>query len=180
MTVPVVAAAFSPYLAWRQPVYILAGFAGIVAMALLLLQPLLAANFLPGLAPPSARRIHQWTGTAIVLAVLLHVAGLWITSPPDIIDALTFTAPTLFSPFGVIAMWALFASALWAALRRRLRSRPRTWRAAHAALAVIIVIGTAGHALLIEGTMEPVTKTALAALIALATATALISLKRRR
>lgn len=63
------------------------------------------------------------------------------TSPPDMIDALTFTSPTPFSPFGVIARWAIFAVALLAALRRRLRLRPQTWRIAHMSFAVVIIIG---------------------------------------
>ena len=97
------------------------------------------------------------------MAVVVHVAGLWITSPPDMIDALTFTSPTPFSPFGVIAMWAIFAVALLAALRRRLR--PRTWRIAHMSLAVVIVAGGVVHAMLVEGTMETISKAALCALV---------------
>ena len=31
-----------------------------------------------------------------LLAIAVHVAGLWVTSPPDMIDAITFTAPTAF------------------------------------------------------------------------------------
>ena len=38
--VPIAAAAVSPLLAWRDPVYILAGFAGIIALGLMLVQPL--------------------------------------------------------------------------------------------------------------------------------------------
>ena len=102
------------------------------------------------------------------MAVVIHVAGLWITSPPDMIDALLLTSPTPFSPFGVIAMWAIFAVALLAALRRRLR--PRTWRIAHISLAIVIVAGTVVHAILIEGAMEMVTKAALCALVLAATA----------
>ncbi|MEO0831377.1 MAG: ferric reductase, partial [Pseudomonadota bacterium] len=34
--IPAVAAAMSPLLAWRDPVYIASGFAGILALALLL------------------------------------------------------------------------------------------------------------------------------------------------
>ena len=49
VAVPIAAAAASPLLAWRDPVYIAAGFAGVVAMALLLVQPLLAGGYLPGL-----------------------------------------------------------------------------------------------------------------------------------
>jgi hypothetical protein len=49
----------------------------------------------------------------LVVAVVVHVGGLWITSPPDMIDALLLTSPTPFSAFGVIAMWAIFAVAFW-------------------------------------------------------------------
>ena len=106
--------------------------------------------------------------------------GLWITSPPDMIDALTFTAPTPFSPFGVIAMWAIFAVALLAVLRRRLR--PRTWRLAHMSLAVVIVAGSIVHAMLVEGPMETVSKAALCVLVLGATIKVMIDLRvwRRR
>jgi predicted ferric reductase len=163
LCVPIAAAAASPLLAWRGPVYILAGFAGIFALGLLLVQPVLAGGYLPGLSAWRGRRAHRWIGGALVAAVVIHVAGLWITSPPDMIDALTFTSPTPFSPFGVIAMWAIFAVALLAALRRRLRLR--TWRIAHMSLAVVIVAGSVVHAMLVEGTMETVSKAALCALV---------------
>ena len=39
--VPIAAAAASPLLEWRGPVYILAGFAGIIALGFMLVQPLL-------------------------------------------------------------------------------------------------------------------------------------------
>ena len=45
---PLVEASRSPLLEWRGPVYVAAGFAGIVALALLLIQPLLVAGALPG------------------------------------------------------------------------------------------------------------------------------------
>ena len=105
----------------------------------------------------------------LVAAVVFHVGALWITSPPDVIDALLFASPTPFSAWGVIAMWATFAAALLAGLRRRLRLRPRTWRIGHTLLAMIIVVGTIVHALLIEGTMETVSKVALCALVLVAT-----------
>ena len=130
----------SPLLAWRGPVYILAGFAGIIALGLVLVQPLLIAGYLPGLSGYRGRRAHHWIGGALAVAVVIHVAGLWFTSPPDMIDALSFTSPTLFSPFGVIAMWAIFAVALLAAFRRRLALR--TWRIVHMALAAVIIVGT--------------------------------------
>ena len=163
--VPIAAAAASPLLAWRDPVYILAGFAGIVAMGLVLVQPLLIGGYLPGLSAYRGRRVHHWIGGALVVAVVVHVGGLWITSPPDMIDALLFSSPTPFSPFGVIAMWVIFAVALLAALRRRLGLRLRTWRIVHIPLAVVIVVGGVVHGMLIEGTMETVSKAALCALV---------------
>jgi predicted ferric reductase len=166
--VPIVLAATSELLAWRGPVYILAGFAGIIALGLVLIQPLLIGGYLPGLPGYRGRRAHYWIGGTLVVAVVVHVAGLWITSPPDMIDALTFTSPTPFSPFGVIAMWAIFAVALMAAFRRRLGLAPRTWRLAHMSFAVVIVVGGVVHAMLIEGTMETVSKAALCALVVVA------------
>jgi predicted ferric reductase len=161
--VPLAAAVASPLHEWRTPVYILAGFAGIIALGLLLVQPLLIGGYLPGLQAYRGRRAHHWIGGALVAAVVVHVGGLWIASPPDMIDALLFTSPTPFSPFGVIAMWAIFAVALLALLRRRLRLR--TWRIAHMSLAVIIVAGSVVHGILIEGTMETMSKAALCALV---------------
>src|SRR4051812_42615501 len=147
--VPIAAAATSPLLEWRNAVYVVAGFAGIIALGLLLVQPLLIGGYLPGPSAYRRRRAHHWIGGALVVAVVIHVGGLWITSPPDMIDALTFASPTPFSPFGVIAMWAIFAVALLAALRRRLGWRPRTWRIAHMLFAIVIVIGTVIHGMLI-------------------------------
>jgi predicted ferric reductase len=167
--VPIVAAAASPLLEWRGAIYILAGFGGVIALALLLVQPLLIGGYLPGPSAYRGRRVHLWIGGVLVVAVVVHVGGLWITSPPDMIDALLLTSPTPFSPFGVIAMWAIFAVALLAALRRRLGLRPRTWRIAHTLLAVVIVVGSVVHGLLIEGAMETVSKTALCALVLAAT-----------
>src|SRR3954447_19899017 len=160
---PIAFAAASPLLEWRDPVYILAGFAGIIALGVVLVQPLLIGGYLPGPSAYRARRAHHWMGGALVVAVVIHVVGLWITSPPDMIDALLFASPTPFSPFGVIAMWAIFAVALLALLRRRLRLR--TWRIAHMSLAVVIVTTTVVHCLLVEGTMETVSKAALCALV---------------
>jgi len=163
--VPIAFAGLSPLLEWRGPVYIVAGFAGIIALGLMLVQPLLIVGYLPGLSAYRRRRVHHWIGGALVVMVVAHIAGLWITSPPDMIDALTFTSPTPFSPFGVIAMWAIFAVALLAALRRRLGMRLRTWRIAHMSLAVVIVVGSVVHGMLVEGTMETMSKAALCALV---------------
>ena len=165
VAVPLIAAAQSPLLEWREPVYITAGFAGIVGLGLMLVQPLLAAGLLPDLSLAKARSLHVFMGAALVLSVLLHVGGLWITSPPDVIDALAFRSPTPFSLWGVIAMWAIFAAALLAGLRRGLKLRVTTWRKVHTGLAAITVSGTAAHALLIEGTMETLSKVALCIIV---------------
>ncbi|MEA2936450.1 MAG: hypothetical protein QOD74_3096 [Variibacter sp.] len=161
--VPIALAGLSPLLEWRGPVYIFAGFAGIVALGLLLVQPLLIGGYLPGLSAYRARRVHHWIGGVLVVAVVIHIVGLWITSPPDMIDALLFTSPTPFSPFGVIAMWAIFAVAILAAFRRQMGLR--TWRIVHMPLAVVIVVGSVVHAVLIEGPMETMSKAVLCALV---------------
>ena len=175
--VPIGLAATSDQLEWRGPVYIVAGFAGIIALGLVLIQPLLIGGYLPGLSGYLGRRAHHWIGGTLVAAVVVHVAGLWITSPPDMIDALLLTSPTPFSPFGVIAMWAIFAVAVLAATRRRLGLRPRTWRLAHMSLAVIIVAGSVIHCMLIEGTMETISKAALCALVLAAAIKVMVDLR---
>src|SRR6476619_937100 len=140
--VPIAFAATSDLLAYRGPIYILAGFAGIIGLGLLLVQPLMIGGYLPGPSAYRARRAHHWIGGALVVAVVIHVVGLWITSPPDMIDALTYASPTPFSPFGVTAMWAIFIVAFLASLRARWGWRPRTWRFVHMPLAIVIVAGS--------------------------------------
>lgn len=175
--IPVAIAATSPQLQWRGPVYIAAGFAGIIAMALLLIQPLLAGGYLPGFTPRGTRQIHGWVGTGLVSLVVIHVAALWWTSPPDVIDALLFRSPTPFSVWGVLAMWAVFAAAILAALRRKLRIKPALWRLIHLTFATVIVSGSVVHAMLIEGTMGTLSKAALCALAMAATLQVIVTLK---
>jgi predicted ferric reductase len=165
LAVPIAAAATSPLLAWRDPVYIAAGFAGVVALALMLVQPMLIGGYLPGLFALRGRRVHRWTGIILAAAVVFHVVGLWITSPPDVIDALLFISPTPFSAWGVIAMWMILAVVFLVVFRRRLRLRPRTWRMVHTSLVAVIVVGSVIHAILIQGTMETFSKVALSALV---------------
>jgi predicted ferric reductase len=161
--VPIALAATSDLLPYRGPIYIVAGFTGMIALGLVLIQPLLIAGYLPGLQTRRGRRVHHWIGGTLVVAIVIHVGGLWITSPPDMIDALTLTSPTPFSLWGVIAMWALFAVALLAIFRRRLG--PRAWRIIHLSLAAVIVAGGVVHAMLVEGTMEIFSKSALCVLV---------------
>lgn len=158
--VPLIVAARSPLLEWRDPVYIIAGFAGIVGLVFLLVQPLLISGLLPGV---NARRIHIWAGVGLVLAVSVHVAGLWITSPPDVVDVLLFRSPTPFGVWGVLAMWAVFAAALLAAARKRIGLR--LWRLGHSLAVALTVTGTVAHAWLIQGAMGTFTKAALCLLV---------------
>ena len=153
--------AMSPLIAWRSPVYIAACFAGVIGLSLLLLQPLLIGGFLPGLPKHVSKRAHPRVGILLMVCVIVHVGGLWLTSPPDVIDALTFSSPTPFSNWGVIAMWSLIVTTSLAIFRRRLQLRSQNWRIAHSTLALVIVVGTIIHALLIEGMMETVSKITL-------------------
>lgn len=177
IAIPIAAAAMSPQLAWRGPIYISAGFAGVAAMALLLVQPLLVGGYLPGLSSLRARQAHRVVGSLIVAAVVVHVAGLWITSPPDVIDALLFRSPTSFSAWGVLAMWTVFAAALLAFLRRRLRLKLHVWRFSHTVFAAVTVVGSVVHAMMIEGTMETVSKAVLSLLVVAATTKLVIDLR---
>jgi predicted ferric reductase len=170
LVLPLSFAATSEYLTWRDPVYITAGLAGVVALCLVLVQPLLAGGWLPGLHLIRSRRIHRTVGTVLVVAVVVHVAGLGITSPPDILDALLLRSPTPFSLWGVAAVWALFAAVLLIAFRRRLS--PRAWRIGHTSLVSIVAFGAVVHAMLVEGTMETVSKAVLCGLTIAATAAA--------
>lgn len=177
VAMPLIAAANSPLLAWRDPVYIVAGFAGVLSMGLLLLQPLLAGHDLPGLPSLACRRWHRRIGITLIIAIVVHVSGLWITSPPDVVDALLFVSPTPFSAWGVVAMWAAFAAACLGIYRQRLALRYRIWRLGHTGLAAITIVGSVVHAMLIEGTMEIMTKTALCVLVLLASARTLAKLR---
>ncbi len=166
--VPIVAAAFSPLLEWREPTYIVAGFAGIVAMALMVFQPLLARGLLTA-TEKNGRNIHRWLGTALVITLAVHVIGLWITSPPDVVDALLFVSATPFSVWGVTAMWSVFFTAGLVFMRHQFRLKMKLWRNSHQALAVVTVIATVLHAIQIEGTMEVWSKYGLCVVLVVTT-----------
>jgi predicted ferric reductase len=177
MAAPVVIAATSPYLAARNPAYIVGGFAGIVCLSLFVIQPLLAAGYLPGLRLARERRWHRPVGAAIVVCVLLHVGGLYLTSPPDTLDALLLVSPTPFSVYGVLAMWGTLATAVLVALRGRSGLRYATWSAIHNLLALVVVVATVIHASQIEGTMEVVSKRTLCVAALAATIVVLLNLR---
>ena len=171
---PLAVAAASPLNATRQAVHVAGSLAGVAALGLLLVQPALASGAMPGLSGSRWRGAHRAFGAALAILVAAHVGGLWLTSPPDVVDALLLRSPTPFAAWGVMAMWAVAATALLAWRRRRLR--PRTWRRVHLGLACVVALGTAVHALLIVGAMGPVTKAALCVAVVGATG----ALVRRR
>jgi len=172
LSTPVIVAAQSPLLQWRDPVYIAAGFAGIIGLCLMLLQPLLISRMLP---TPMPSRLHRWIGLALVTAIVIHVAGLWITSPPDVIDVLMFRSPTSFSIWGAVAMWAVFAAALWAAIRKQ--TGVRLWRLGHSVAVGIAVLATVVHAWRVDGTMGTLSKAALCISVIVAL---VLALRKRR
>lgn len=174
---PVVIAAYSPLLGYRGLDYIVGGFAGIVCLSLLLLQPLLAAGYLPGLNGPGGRDWHRWVGAAVVVCVAAHVGGLYLTSPADTWDALALVAPTPFSIYGVTAMWGVVVTAILVAMRRRLGLRYSAWRLIHNAVACVVVVSTVIHAVQIQGAMEIVSKWVLCVAALLATAAAMLDLR---
>lgn len=141
------------------------------------MQPLLIGGYLPGLRSRRGREAHRIVAIGLIAAIVLHVAGLWITSPPDVLDALWLASPTPFSIWGVAAMWAMFASGGLALMRKRLRLR--VWRLAHKSLAMVIVVGSVVHAALVDGTMESLTKFALCALVLVASSAVIFGIPRR-
>ncbi|MBX9451546.1 MAG: ferric reductase-like transmembrane domain-containing protein [Mesorhizobium sp.] len=174
MLMPIMIAAASPFLAYRNATYIAGGFAGIICLALFVIQPLLAAGYLPGSHVLQQRRWHRWAGSAIIACVLLHVGLLFVTSPVDTLDALLLVAPTPFSIYGVAAMWGVALTALLVALRRRLGLRYPIWHFIHNGVALMVVIATVIHAVQIEGAMGTLSKWALCIVALLATGLTLL------
>lgn len=184
--VPVVAASLSPLQRGREFLWVTGGMAGVVALSLLFVQPLLTAAAPRLLPAPDGLRWHRFGGGAIVVTVALHVGALYAYSPDDVTDALLLVAPTPFSLYGVISLWCLVLTAVLAVTRRRLRMATRPWRIVHSMLGVAIVAAGAIHAVQIEGAMETYSKLAIC-LAALAATTAgaievnvLAPLRRRR
>lgn len=159
--IPVLIAAVNPLLAGRGTAYIAGGMAGVIALPLLLFQPLLAARLLPGVGMQLSRRLHHWVGSTLVGLVAVHVTGLYIASPMDALDALLLVSPTPFSVYGVIAMWTVAATCVLVLLRRKIPLRPRNWSFLHNSLGAVIAVATVIHALMIDGAMGPASKAIL-------------------
>lgn len=148
---PLLVATQSPLLAWRGPIYVASSFAAILGMGLMLVQPALVGGLLASLGPQKARGLHRVLGVALLVVVLAHVAGLWITSPPDVVDVLLFRSPAPFSIWGALALWMLILAGGAGVLRKRLGMPLWLFRRGHAALAALAVFCTVLHVLLIEG-----------------------------
>ncbi len=157
--VPIIIAAFSPLLASRDTAYIIGGMSGIVALSLLLVQPLLAAGYLPGRSILSQRKWHRWVGSLFIVAVALHIVGLFVTSPDDMTDALLLAAPTPFSVYGVVALWGVVLTGILVVVRKKCSLL--VWTLMHNGLALIVVIASVVHAVMIEGAMSHLSKQVL-------------------
>jgi len=129
----------------------------------LFLQPLLAGGSLPGLSKLIQHKMHRYVGGGLIAALVIHLVGLWITSPPDVIDALLFMSATPFSNWGVIAMWSVLITGVLVGFRRKFGLSAAKWRLSHRCLAVVTVIGSVVHTLMIDGTMEFYSKVVLCA-----------------
>jgi predicted ferric reductase len=167
--IPLWLAATSPLQASRDAYWVSGAIAGVVALALMLAQPLLAAGDVMGSSIPKTRRWHRWAGAVVVAAVAWHVIGLYISSPEDVADALLLVAPTPFSVYGVIGLVAVLLTAVLVALRSKSGLRYGIWRAVHNGLALVFVIASVVHAMLIEGAMNQTSKIILCGLVLAAT-----------
>ena len=119
--------------------------------------------------------LHIVLGAVILVGVVWHVAGLWLTSPPDVVDALLLRSPTPFSIYGVVALWALMLAACAMALQRKMHATRA--RALHTMLVALAAGGTVAHVVLIDGTLGTVSKIALSLALLLALGTGLWRLK---
>lgn len=157
--------------------YVIGGLAGVVAFCVLLLQPLLAAGYLVYSRITDSRRWHRRLGTCLVLLVALHVGGLYVTSPDDMRDALLLVAPTPFSLYGVIGLWALILTALLVTIRKRLSIADSSWKIIHNVLAVLVVVSSVIHALMIDGAMSSLSKLMLSVFLIIATGIVTLQLR---
>jgi len=147
------------------PITLHSALQGWAQWGLALIQPLLAGRSpaRPAVAVWPVRGIPMGR-VALVGMVIVHVAGVVADkSRPDVIDALLFDSPTPFRSGCRRHVGWSSPPALLAAFRRALRIRPRAWRIGHTLMVVVVVIGSVLHALLVEGTMGPLSKAAFCA-----------------
>ena len=175
MLVPLLMAASSPLNDARNTSYIVGALAGVAALALLLPQPLLAAGYLH--LGVQARRWHRVVGCLVTLCLVIHVIGLYITSPDDMTDALLLVSPTPFSLFGVVGFWAMMLVVVFVAFRKRMSLSPSTWKLVHNVMGVLVVGSSVIHVLMIEGTMEARSKLLLCIVLVIATIVSVLHLR---
>ena len=166
----------SPLLKSRDFVHIVGGLAGVLALVLLLIQPVLATAVLKGISPVQQRRWHLRTGILLVISLLVHIGALYLTSPDDMTDALLLRSATPFSVYGVIGLWGILLTATLVTVKSRLKISSKVWKGLHVSLAVIVAIASIVHALWIQGAMGVVSKWVLSAAIVVATGYAIYKL----
>lgn len=169
VAVPVLVAALSPLQKSREVIYVVGGLSGVVALTLLLVQPLLVIGYLNGVSLTRQRRWHLWSGALLVFSVALHISALYITSPDDITDALLLRSATPFSVYGVIGSWGVVLIVILVVLRARIKIPAKLWKAIHAIFAAIVVVASVVHALWIQGAMGTASKWVLCGTILIAT-----------
>ena len=174
---PIVVAAVSPLLKSRELIYVIGGLSGVIALSLLLVQPLLAIGYLTGVSLGRQRRWHLCSGTLLVVSIALHIGALYVTSPDDMTDALFLRSATPFSIYGVIALWGVLLIALLVAFRSKIKIPIKKWKTLHAVIAAIVVVASIIHALWIQGAMGTVSKWVLCGTIVLATGYAVVHLE---
>lgn len=177
---PVAVAAASPLLRGRDLVWVFGGMAGVVALSLLFVQPLLASAWLPGTRGRTGIAWHRLTGALALGLVLAHVGGLYVYSPEDIADALLLVAPTPFSLYGVTGLATLSLAALVGFSRRRVRLPPGVWRGLHLCIAAVAACASVIHAWMIEGAMGEITKGMVCAATVVSTLAVVTARLRRR
>lgn len=173
---PILVAAVDPLQRGRDALWVIGGLAGVVALASLLLQPLLAIGAKTGLSPLAARHWHRWVGLSVAGAIIVHVGALLLYSPDDMWDALLLTAPTPFSLYGVIGLWTALLSVGVAIAARKRRLPIKPWQIVHSVLAVVIVGSGSIHALMIDGAMGQPSKTIIVVAALAATTFALVEI----
>lgn len=175
--VPVLVAVFSPLLDSREAIYRVGGLAGVAALALLLIQPLLAIGYFKTISRIRQRRMHLWTGALLVLAVFMHIYALYLTSPDDMMDALFLRSATPFSIYGFIGMMGIVLITILVTLRKKINIPFKWWKVLHATVGVLVVLASVVHALWIQGTMGTVSKWMLCGTILIATGFAVFKLE---
>lgn len=166
---PIVVAAFSPLLKSRELIYVVGGLSGVVALSLLLVQPLLALGYLANVSLVRQRQWHLWSGALLVVTIALHIGALYVTSPDDMTDALLLRSATPFSVYGVIALWGVLLIAMLVAFRNKIKIPIKRWKTVHVFIAAIVVVASIIHTLWIQGAMGTVSKWVLCGTIVFAT-----------